>query len=120
MRLPKKTTLFDTILYKDSLIEISADSILLKRYYFPFFTSKPIRFEQIQTITAEEPTLLNGKWRLQGTTDFRTWFPLDLARPKRDKIFFISLKGKTIRIGFTVEDSDTVLRILSLKGLVRR
>jgi hypothetical protein len=110
----------DTILYKDNLAEISTDSLLLKYYYVPFFTPKRIPFEQIQTITAEEPTLLNGKWRLQGTTDFGTWFPLDLMRPKRDKIFFISLKGKIIRIGFTVEDSETVLRILSLKGLIRR
>ncbi len=109
-----------TILYKDSLIEISADSILLKNYYFPFFSAKRIRFEQVRAITAEEPTLLNGKWRLQGTTDFGTWFPLDLVRPKRDKIFFISLAGKKLRIGFTVEDSETVLRILTLKGLIRR
>ncbi len=59
-----------------------------------------------------------GKYRYQGTGDIRTWYPLDIARNKRDKIFFLFLKNKWVRIGFTVENSEAIEKYFKEKGLL--
>jgi hypothetical protein len=106
------------IIYQDKLVDISNDSILLKNYYFPSLKPKEISFNSIDKVKVKKPSIWTGKWRFHGTGDIRTWFPLDNARNKRDKIFFITLKHKLIRIGFTVEDSGTVQKIFREKGLL--
>jgi hypothetical protein len=58
----------------------------------------------IESIEIKEPTLLNGKYGIQGSGDFEKWFPRDGKRPSRDKIFIINLNNKRRRIGFTVEN----------------
>jgi len=109
----------ENIIYKDKLIEISNNFILFKNYYLPFIGSKRVPFDKIKSVTVEKPSLLKGQFRLWGTGNFVTWFPLDLGRPNRDKIFMIYLLGKTIRIGFTAENSETVVRIFEQKGLIQ-
>lgn len=104
--------------YEDRLIEISQSHVRIKHYYFPFLLSKTIPFEQIARVELNSATLWAGRWRLAGTRDFRTWFPLDLSRPKRDSIFIMTLKQKWFRIGFTVEDSEEVSRIFKQRGLI--
>jgi hypothetical protein len=99
------------ILYSDQLVEITDESILLRGYYFPF-GSRRIRFSEILGISVNEPTIWNGKYRIYGSGDLRTWFPPDVKRPVRDKIFVISLKNRWRRIGFTVEDSAAVEAIM--------
>jgi len=105
----------DDILYKDKLIEVSTDSILLKNFYFPIIGSKRIRFDRIKSVTAVAPSLFTGRWRIWGTGDFTTWFPLDFARPKRDLIFLLSF-GKVFSVGFTAEDSVAVRKIFEETG----
>ena len=73
---------------------------------------------EIERIEIKEPTLLNGKHRIHGSGDFKTWFPRDGKRPSRDKIFIIILSNKRRRIGFTVEDSDKIITIFKAKGLI--
>ena len=104
--------------YKDKLIEISSDTIIFKNYYFPT-GSKSIQLSQVEYVEEKPPALRNGKWRLHGTGNFRTWFPADYDRPSRDKIFVMKVKSKWMRIGFTVEDSDAVSELLKTKGLLR-
>ncbi len=104
--------------YKDKLIEVSGDAIVFKNYYFPT-GSKRIKLSQVEYIEEKQPTLSNGKWRLHGTGDFRTWFPADYARPSRDKIFVIKVKNKWMRIGFTAENSHIVSELLRTRGLLR-
>jgi hypothetical protein len=106
--------------YNDKLVEINNDSITLKNYYFPFATSKRIPFDKIKSIKIQNPSLFTGQARIWGTGDFMTWFPLDLGRIKRDKIFVISIIDKSIRVGFTVENSETVLQIFEQKGLITK
>ena len=108
----------ETSEYKDSLIEISEDTIIFKNYYFPI-GSKRIKLSQVEYIEEKQPTLSNGKWRLHGTGDFRTWFPADYGRPRRDKIFLMKVKNKRMRIGFTVKNSYTVSKLLRTKGLLQ-
>lgn len=107
------------ILYNDSLVEISENLLILKKYYFPSLSSKKISFEQIRSFKVLEPTIPNGKWRIHGSGDLRTWFPMDIKRPKRDKIFWIALKTQWITIGFTVEDSNKVIEVLRMKGILK-
>ena len=104
--------------YRDSLIEICADTIVFKNYYFPT-GSKSIQLSQVEYVEEKPPTLRNGKWRLHGTCTFRTYFPADYDRPSRDKIFVMKVKRKWMRIGFTVEHSYAVSELFKTKGLLR-
>ncbi|MGA7161362.1 MAG: hypothetical protein WBZ48_10195 [Bacteroidota bacterium] len=104
----------EKVIYKDRLVVITPDSIYLKNYYFPG-TSKRVSFDNINSIAVEHASPSTGKWRIWGTRDFTTWYPLDIFRPKRDEIFLMSLVGKKVRIGFTTENSETVRHILEEK-----
>lgn len=106
------------IIYSDSLVEIKHGSILFKRYSF-FEKDRLVLFTDIEKIIAKKSTIWNGKFRFHGTGDFKTWFPKDFQRYKRDKIFIASIRYKWWRIGFTVEDSNAVLKILLDKGLIK-
>ena len=104
--------------YRDSLVEIADNTIVFKNYYFPA-GSKTIRLTDVDYVEEKKLTFWNGKWRLHGTGDFRTWFPADYARPSRDKIFTMKVKDKWMRIGFTVTDSKAVSQIFRNKGLIK-
>ncbi len=105
--------------YEDGLVRTSGESITFLHYSFPFFTSaRVVPFDDIDHIDVKRPTIMNGKWRIGGTGGFRTWFPLDWNRPSRDRIFFATLKTGRMKIGFTVERPDEILRILKKKGLM--
>jgi hypothetical protein len=105
-------------IYSDSLVIITDDAIIFKRYYYPTREPKRVMFADIKRIVARKPTLWNGKWRLHGTGTFTTWFPEDQNRPTRDKIFFVKRKKQLVKIAFTVEDSRRVEEILRQKGLI--
>lgn len=105
-------------LYSDSLIEIKHGSILFRRYTF-FERDKLVLFSDIEKIVVKKATIWNGKFRFHGTGDFKTWFPKDFQRYKRDKIFIAHIRYKWWRIGFTVEDSDMVIKIFQEKGLIK-
>ena len=102
-----------SVLYSDKLIEVRDDSILIRKYYFPF-GSRRVNLADIGNITAYKPTLLSGAYRYWGTGDFHTWYPPD-NRSKRDRIFIMVLRKKWWRIGFTVEDSQTFMDVLENK-----
>lgn len=105
------------IIYSDSLVTIMKKSILFKRYGF-FEGDRLVLFSEIEKIVVKKPSLWNGKFRFHGTGDFKTWFPKDFQRYKRDKIFFAFIRNKWWRIGFTVEDSAAVIKIFQEKGLI--
>jgi hypothetical protein len=106
-------------LYKDKLIEVTDQEMIFHRYYLPFGSAKYVPWNQIESVQVRPPLFFGGSWRLWGSGDFlRTWFPLDFARPSRDRIFIASLRGSFVRIGFTVEDSQKVASILRKRGLL--
>ena len=105
------------VLYSDSLVEISAETILFRRYYFPF-GAKRLRLSDIERVVLQEPTFSTGKYRLQGSAGLHTWSPMDLQRPRRSKIFLIIMRSKRRRISFTVEDEAAVEQILRQKELL--
>jgi hypothetical protein len=104
--------------YKDSLVEITEQEIVFHHYYFLFGNDKHVPLSQIESVQVRPPSFFGGSWRLWGSGDFRTWFPLDSHRPSRDRIFIASLRGRFRRIGFTVEDSQEVTGILRERGLL--
>jgi hypothetical protein len=106
------------ILYTDGLIELTDQEMAFRRYYFPFGGDKRVGLSQIENVQVRQPSIATGSWRIWGGGP-RTWFPLDWARPSRDAIFVVILRGCFMRIGFTVEDSQRVKRILSERGLIR-
>jgi hypothetical protein len=107
------------ITYTDRLVTITKDDIIFQHYYFPTGKRKVVKIDNIRCIFVEKPTLWNGKWRLHGTGNFKTWFPKDYSRFKRDRIFIATLKNQWVNIGFTVEDGDRVEVILRSKNLIK-
>jgi len=105
------------ILYSDSLVEISAETILFRRYYFPV-GAKRLKLSDIERIIVQKPGFFTGKYRLQGSAGLHTWFPMDLQRPRRSKIFLIILRRHRRRIGFTVENEGALEQILRERKLV--
>ena len=93
-----------TMLYQDSLVELSYDTITFNRYYFPFGRKK-LSVANIDTIRISKYNGPSRIWRLWGTGDFLHWFPLDWKRPQRDALFVLKQKNKWGRIAFTVENS---------------
>jgi hypothetical protein len=106
-------------LYSDKLISITEKDIIFYNYYFPTGRKKHIRIDDIECISVMEPTLKNGKWRIHGTGNFKVWFPKDKNRPKRDRIFIVTLQNQWVNIGFTVEDGDAVENLLRSKSLIK-
>jgi len=105
------------LLYQDKLVRITGNSIEFFHYTFPLLRSKVIPLSAIDHIDVRKPSIINGKWRLWGSGNFITWFPLDAGRPIRDRIFVVTLNDRRSKIGFTVVDSASVIRVLNGRGV---
>jgi hypothetical protein len=106
-------------LYKDKLIELTEQEIVFHRYYFPFGGDKHVLLSHIASVKVKPASVFGGSWRIWGTDDFRTWFPLDGRRPGRDRVFVASLRDSSRRIGFTVENSQQLTDVLKERGLLQ-
>jgi hypothetical protein len=107
----------DETLYSDSLVAITKKNILFRRYGF-FEGSRLVPFSEIEKIVVKKPSIWNGRFRFHGTGDFKTWFPKDFKRYKRDRIFVAFIRTKWWRIGFTVENSASALKIFQESGII--
>ena len=105
--------------YKDGLVEITDREIVFHQYYFPFGGDRHVSLSDIESIEVRPRSFWGGSWRIWGSGDLRTWFPLDGARPSRDRIFITHLRGRFRRIGFTVEHAGQVAQVLKEHGLLR-
>src|SRR5580700_5617387 len=92
--------------YEDSLVKVTPQKIELKNYYFPFLNSKRLAMNEVDRVTVQEPSLWNGQWRIWGTGNFAAWYPLDLYRPSRKRIYTLFQRGRSIKVCFTVEEPD--------------
>ncbi len=109
----------EKLFYTDSLVKITNNYILLRKYYFTTFTSQKINFSDIAYVELAKPSLMTGKFRIWGTGDFKHWFPLDLHRTKRDVIFIIHRRHHNLLVGFTAVDSKAVKSILEGNNLLK-
>jgi hypothetical protein len=103
--------------YRDPLVEISPGSILFQDYYFPTMRPKRVPLASISKVEVRRATIWNGKWRIHGTGNLRTWYPLDRKRPSRDRVFLATLLDQWVRIGFTVERPDDAIQALESLGV---
>jgi len=98
-------------LYDDGLVQLDADGLTIRRYYFPLGTSKHILYAQIKGVQQLPMGLWTGKGRLWGSGDLRHWFPLDLRRPWKEKALILDI-GTWVRPVITPDDPDQVLALL--------
>ena len=106
------------VLYSDNLVIITRDAITLHNYYF-FGWGRTVPVEKIEEVVVKNASLTNGQWRIWGSTNLNTWFPLDIKRPQRDKIFYIRSKNKLTQTGFTVVNSALAENALRQMGLIK-
>jgi hypothetical protein len=103
-------------LYSDNLVAITRDTLTFHNYYF-WGCGKTVPVNGIEKIESLPPTVLNGKWRIWGSSSLMGWMPMDWRRASRDRIFLLHYKNKKFQIGFTVENSalaESALRQLRL------
>ena len=103
--------------YRDRLIESTGADIRFRFYGFPY-GDRHVAWSDIEGVGIRVPGLGNGSGRIWGTGDFGTWFPLDWARPRRERIFIAAL-GRGLRIGFAVEDAAQMSTSLRRRGLLQ-
>ncbi len=99
------------VLYDDGLVKLDEEGITLRRYYFPFATSKHIAYTDIRHVEQRSMGVLTGKGRLWGSGDLRHWAPLDLQRGKKDTAIVLDL-GRFGRPVFSPDDPGRVMAIL--------
>jgi len=99
------------VFYDDGLVALDHDGITIRRYYFPFGTSKRIPYARIRNVREWRMGPFTGKGRLWGSGDLRHWAPLDLKRPSKDKALIFDV-GAWVRPVITPADPDRVLSIL--------
>jgi hypothetical protein len=98
-------------MYSDSLVQITAESLVLNDYYFPG-VAKTIPLEDLIKVRVLPPGLMTGQWRIWGMGFQPVWFAMDWSRPWRDAIFVAFIQDATLAAGFTAESSSEVIRAL--------
>jgi hypothetical protein len=101
----------DPILYDDGLVMLDGEGITLRRYYFPFGTSKQIPYRQIRRVVVRPMGWLTGKGRGWGTAHPGYWFPLDMQRARKDTLIVLDIGGY-VKPAFSPEEPDRVLDLL--------
>jgi len=78
--------------YSDRWIEVSANGLLIRWYYFPAGT-KRIPFERIRSVSKVNMGALTGRGRIWGTANPGLWAHLDPGRPRKQVAFIVSTGG---------------------------
>jgi hypothetical protein len=102
------------MLYDDGRVALDSRGITLRRYYFPFGTSKRIPYDRIRKVEARPMNWANGKGRIWGTSRPGLWFPLDGSRPHKDTLLVLDI-GRPVKPAFSPDDPDRVREILTAR-----
>ncbi len=97
--------------YDDGRIQLDRTAITLRRYHFPSGTSKVIPLRAIRGYRAAPLGLLQQRFRIWGTTDFRRWLPLDVTRPRKATLVTLDVPGLRLAPAFTPERPDEFLAV---------
>jgi hypothetical protein len=100
-----------TVLYDDGRCVLDEEGLTLRRYYFPFATSKRISYRQIREFSARPMTWLTGKGRGWGTSNPGYWLPLDMTRRRKNTLIVLDV-GAHVKPAFSPDEPVEVLRIL--------
>lgn len=105
------------VLYDDGRVMLDARGITLRRYYFPFGTSKHIPYGRVRAVRTQPMSWWTGKGRIWGTAHPGYWLPLDRSRPHKDTLLVVDLGGR-VKPAFSPDDPDRVREILSARARV--
>jgi hypothetical protein len=101
----------DAALYDDGRVLLDADGVTLRRYYFPFGSSKHIPYGRIRQVEARPMGWWTGKGRGWGSASPRYWLPLDTSRPHKDTLIVLDT-GDYVHPAFTPDDPGKVLELI--------
>ena len=102
--------------YDDGRVACTDDALVIRWYYFPFGT-KRIRYADIQKVQRLPLTVMNGRWRMWGSSDFIHWANLDAARPSKADAFVVYLSRQRVRPVITPDNPDEVAAELAGQGV---
>jgi hypothetical protein len=105
-------------LYDDGLVQLDSQALTLRRYHFPSGTSKVIPLASIAKFEIGPIGMFNNRFRIWGSSDLRTWLPLDVRRPLRSTLVTVYLDGNPRwRPAFTpVRPDEFAARFTALMG----
>jgi hypothetical protein len=93
--------------YEDGLVQLDQHALTLRRYHFPSGTSKVIPLASINRYEVKRLGAFTDRFRIWGSSDLRTWLPLDIRRPLRSTLVKLYLDGEPRwRPAFTPERPD--------------
>ena len=98
--------------YKDDYIEVSLNGLIIKKYYFPLFTSKTIPIEKIQNIKIFELNVFSGKYKLAGLSLNFNYFHYDPKRPNKTHGISIKEEDNFVSIAITPDDPKKCYDVL--------
>jgi hypothetical protein len=101
------------VLYDDGGCVLDEDGLTLRRYYFPFASSKRIRYGRIRNFDARPMGWLTGKGRGWGTSNPRFWLPLDITRRRKSTLIVLNVAAR-VKPAFSPDDPDKVLQLLRI------
>lgn len=96
-------------LYDDGRIVCDDEGLTIRWYYL--WGSKRFPYGAIRSARPFTLGLLQGKWRLWGSGNLRTWYHLDLSRPRKERGIELDT-GRWARPCLTPDDVDAVVAIL--------
>jgi hypothetical protein len=101
--------------YDDGFVACTDDALVI-RWYYPF-GAKRIPYGDIAEVRRRRMTLLTGKWRIWGTTDFTHWLNFDPGRLTKSEALYVQLTGKGVVPVITPKDMDAVAAELASHGV---
>jgi hypothetical protein len=106
----------ERILYRDNFVELTDSDIAFHRYYF-LWDTKRIELSAVERLRICRYGRRCNVWRIQGSGDFKTWFPCDWRRPWRDTVYILTRRNERWEIGFTVQNPKEFEKALETIGM---
>lgn len=79
--------------YDDGLIQLDQEALTLRRYHFPSGTSKIIPLRDVRGYRARPLGLFLQRFRIWGSSDLKSWLPLDVGRPLKSTLVTLNVSG---------------------------
>lgn len=89
------------ILFEDDHMIITDKEIILKNYYFPLFTSKTIKLNEIKSFKLYQPRSFFTMKSWGMAIDFEVWWHLDMKRKYNDRFAIVLNTNQWPKIGIT-------------------
>ena len=102
--------------YSDRLITIRDATLAIRRYYFPFATTKTIPLRAIKSARELELGPMTGRWRFWGSSGARQWFNLDPSRRHKTNGIVFDV-GKKVEPVVTPDDPAAFRKALAANGV---